>query len=201
MSWIRGKCRVKSEEEFMNPSVILDAFCNRAGTILAYVAMQLQKNKGGKSSAALAFENSSVDLSKASWAHAWYVGMKCFHDAVNNVQDSSLKVPLQNLFCLLGLSHLEEHGSELLESGYFSPDHMKLMRSCARKALLLIRPNAVALVDSWDFTDKYLNSALGRYDGNVYEALFESAKRSPLNKSDIAPGVKEHLLPLFKSQL
>ena len=105
------------------------------------------------------------------------------------------------MFCLLGLSHLEEHGSELLESGYFSPDHMKMIRSSSRKTLALIRPNAVALVDSWDFTDKYLNSALGRYDGNVYEALYENAKKSPLNKSDIAPGVKEYLLPRFKSQL
>ena len=45
-----------------------------------------------------------------------------------------------------------------------------------------IRPNAVALVDAFDFTDASLVSALGRKDGNVYEALFETTKRVSVNQ-------------------
>lgn len=47
-----------------------------------------------------------------------------------------------------------------------------------------IRPNAIGLVDSFDFTDRLLGSILGRYDGNVYENLYKWAKDSPLNKSE-----------------
>lgn len=49
-----------------------------------------------------------------------------------------------------------------------------------------LRPEAVALVDAFDFHDKALNSILGRYDGNVYEHMFEWAKRSPLNKTEVS---------------
>lgn len=40
-----------------------------------------------------------------------------------------------------------------------------------------------------------LNSALGRYDGKVYESLYLSAKNSPLNDQDPFPGYHEHLKP------
>jgi acyl-CoA oxidase len=46
-----------------------------------------------------------------------------------------------------------------------------------------IRPNAVKLVDAWAMPDYILDSALGRYDGKVYEDLFNRAHRlNPLNK-------------------
>jgi len=34
-----------------------------------------------------------------------------------------------------------------------------------------IRPDAVALVDAFDFPDNILNSSIGRFDGNIYESL------------------------------
>jgi len=48
-----------------------------------------------------------------------------------------------------------------------------------------LRPNAVALVDAFDYPDRLLNSCLGRYDGNVYEALYEYAKDSTLNQHQV----------------
>jgi hypothetical protein len=45
------------------------------------------------------------------------------------------------------------------------------------------------------FPDNVLNSALGRRDGNVYEALYAGAKASPLNRVDPFPGYAEHLRP------
>lgn len=55
-----------------------------------------------------------------------------------------------------------------------------------KELLALIRPNAVALVDSFDFSDSMLGSVLGRYDGNVYENMFEWSKKSPLNKTQVS---------------
>ena len=48
-----------------------------------------------------------------------------------------------------------------------------------------LRPNAVGLVDAFDYPDRMLNSCLGRYDGQVYEALYEYAKRSSLNRNEV----------------
>ena len=39
----------------------------------------------------------------------------------------------------------------------------------------------IALTDAFDFSDRVLNSALGRSDGRVYEALYHAAKNSALN--------------------
>ena len=51
--------------------------------------------------------------------------------------------------------------------------------------LLTCRPEAVALVDAFDYSDFVLNSSLGRYDGNVYEALFKYAQKAALNDRQV----------------
>lgn len=50
------------------------------------------------------------------------------------------------------------------------------------QTLLAIRPNAVSIVDAFAIPDVLLGSPLGAYDGNVYEKLYEEAKKSPLNQ-------------------
>lgn len=67
--------------------------------------------------------------------------------------------------------------------------------------LARIRPNAVAIVDGFDFHDRVLSSALGAYDGNVYERLFQEAQKSPLNQEPVNKSFHEHLKPLMKSNL
>ena len=52
------------------------------------------------------------------------------------------------------------------------------------------------LTDAFEFPDNALNSALGRHDGNVYEALYASAIANPLNKKQVFAGyahLKQHL--------
>merc|ERR1712178_376997 len=51
-----------------------------------------------------------------------------------------------------------------------------------------IRPDAVALVDAFGTSNAQLGSTLGRYDGDVYEAIYEEAKKSPLNQSEVMIG-------------
>ena len=47
------------------------------------------------------------------------------------------------------------------------------------------RQEAVPLVDAFDIPDTVLNSALGRYDGDVYRHLYEWALKAPRNKSEV----------------
>lgn len=82
---------------------------------------------------------------------------------------------------------------DLVQSFFFSPLKAGILTSAqitqvnqhVKELLAVIRPNAVALVDSFDFHDVHLGSVLGRYDGNVYENMFEWAKKSPLNKTQV----------------
>ena len=73
-----------------------------------------------------------------------------------------------------------------LQDGYMSSQQLDLANSRMLDLLGLVRPNAVALVDAFDFPDRVLGSVLGRYDGNVYENLMKFAEASPLNKHDVS---------------
>lgn len=67
--------------------------------------------------------------------------------------------------------------------------------------LAQIRPNAVGIVDGFDIPDGILCSALGAYDGNVYERLYAEAQKSPLNKANDNKAFHLYLKPFLKSNL
>lgn len=69
------------------------------------------------------------------------------------------------------------------------------------KCLHKIRPNAVAIVDGFDIHDRILDSTLGSYDGNVYERIFEAAKKNPLNHEPVNKSFHMYLKPFMKSNL
>ena len=64
-----------------------------------------------------------------------------------------------------------------------------------------IRPNAVALVDAFNYTDHFLGSTLGRYDGNVYPALYAEALKDPLNDTVVPDGYHEFIRPVLKQTI
>lgn len=65
-----------------------------------------------------------------------------------------------------------------------------------------VRKVAVSLVDAFDFRDEILNSALGCWDGNVYQRLFDMAAKSPLNQKPLhKESFERSLKPLLKSHL
>ena len=48
------------------------------------------------------------------------------------------------------------------------------------------RPDAVPLVDAFDFHDEALATAIGTYDGHAYERLLLAAQDSQLNQADVS---------------
>lgn len=73
-----------------------------------------------------------------------------------------------------------------LQNCILTSDQMGILLTRRVELLAYLRPNAVALVDSFDFPDRILNSCLGRYDGQVYDALYEYAKSSSLNQHQVS---------------
>ncbi|KAH8408982.1 hypothetical protein KR009_004805, partial [Drosophila setifemur] len=67
--------------------------------------------------------------------------------------------------------------------------------------LAALRPNALALVDGFDFHDRVLGSTLGCHDGRVYERLMEEARRNPLNQEPVNSSFHNHLLPMMRGKL
>jgi acyl-CoA oxidase len=143
-----------------------------------------------------------VDCIRAAKAHGQLVLLRTFVDAADGAErtgqlrGASVAV-LRQLAALFGLTLLEAAAGELLEDGYMAGAQAAALRAAQRAHLALLRPNAVALVDAFGFTDYELNSALGRQDGDVYRSLLEMAQGSPLNESEEGPAWEAVLKPVM----
>jgi len=129
--------------------------------------------------------NSNAVLSyKASECHSLYIMAKNFVDAIeSSIPDQNVRAAMERLFELMVMQQVVENPGDWIDL----LDSKLVAHARARVAVLLvdIRPDAVALVDGFGISDEQLNksSTLGRYDGNVYEAIYAEARRCPLNQN------------------
>ncbi|GAX26242.1 acyl-CoA oxidase [Fistulifera solaris] len=177
-----------------NLDVHYHAFRHRAAVLLVRVASYLQEHSDKMEQA---WNDALLDMAKASAAYAQFLLLRNF---VQGIESSSLgpaeTAVLKDLARLFGLYWMEQNLGDWLEDNYFTAEHAQQIRAGVLQLLGRIRPNAVALVDARDISDFRLKSALGRYDGNVYPAIMEAARRDPLNQHEIGPGY-EHLKKLI----
>ena len=108
---------------------------------------------------------------------------------------------LKNLCYIYALHLIHKHLGDFLSTNTITPEQASLANNQLRSLYSQLRPNAVALVDAFDYTDHYLGSVLGRYDGNVYPKLFEEALKDPLNDSVVPDGYHEYIRPFIKQHL
>ncbi|CAE7709557.1 Acox2, partial [Symbiodinium necroappetens] len=110
---------------------------------------------------------------------------------------------LENCCHLFSLWWMQEGVGDFLQSGYLTAQQAGLLRSAVRRLLPVLRVDAIPLVDAWGHSDHSLNSALGRRDGRVYEALWESAqaKMNPMNTEEVTPAFRESIYPWRRSRL
>ncbi|XP_051036861.1 peroxisomal acyl-coenzyme A oxidase 1 isoform X3 [Phodopus roborovskii] len=175
---------------------LTEAYKLRAARLVEIAAKNLQTHMSHRKSKEVAWNLTSVDLVRASEAHCHYVAVKLFSDKLPKIQDRAAQAVLRNLCFLYSLYGISHKGGDFLEANIITTAQMSQVNSRILELLTLIRPNAVALVDAFDFKDMTLGSILGRYDGNVYENLFEWAKKSPLNKTEVHESYYKHLKPL-----
>ena len=102
---------------------------------------------------------------------------------------------MYNLVSLYALTVIEDNIGDFLKEDYFNKLQIKYISNEIKRLLKKIRPNAVTLVDSFGFDDYFLNSALGRYDGDVYNELYDWVKKAPMNNSIYGLGYNDLLKP------
>jgi len=79
-----------------------------------------------------------------------------------------------------------------------SGDFTRSLRMAISRLCVELLPNAVGLSDAFAFSDWELDSALGVYDGKVYEALWNRAQAEPLNQTEVPEGYAEFVKPLLQ---
>ncbi|VDL80868.1 unnamed protein product [Nippostrongylus brasiliensis] len=164
----------------------------------AFRAFDILKKHQSETSAEEGWNRTSIELCKASRMHVRLYLVRNFLEKVALAPTASLRAPLTDLTRLYASDLIISSQGEFMKSGYMSETQIEGIRSGLYHSLAKLRPNAVLLVDSWDFDDVELHSVLGRRDGNVYPALLEWAQKSQLNKTEVLPTFEKYLGPMMK---
>ncbi|RFU31961.1 hypothetical protein B7463_g4381, partial [Scytalidium lignicola] len=164
-------------------TAILHAFQRRAAylTFKVYEAREVRKES---------YNSLLIDFHKLSRAHSQMILVTNFHNALQSNHNMShfLKETLKDLYRLFSLSTIENESREFYNAGAVSNEQLDGLSQKILELMKRIRPHAVPLVDAWALPDYLLDSALGRYDGRVYEDLFNRAHRlNPLNRVTFNP--------------
>ncbi|CAH2302138.1 peroxisomal acyl-coenzyme A oxidase 1 isoform X2 [Pelobates cultripes] len=176
--------------------MLVEAYKQRAAWSVAGASKRVNSDlKRGKRKED-AWNKNSVDLVQASQAHCHYVVVRLFTAKLSEPHDAAALRILSSLCLLYTLHGISRNSGDFLQAGLLSALQIEQVHQRVKDLLAVIRPNAVALVDAFDYTDAQLGSVLGRYDGNVYENMFEWAKKSPLNKTQVHASYHKYLKPL-----
>ncbi|XP_042411979.1 peroxisomal acyl-coenzyme A oxidase 1-like [Zingiber officinale] len=195
---MQSKCDVLTAEDWLKPSVILEAFEARA----IRMAVKCAKDISQFPSQEDGFHELSADLMEAAIAHCQLIIVSKFIDKVQeDIQGRGVKEVLQILCSVYALSLVHKHLGDFITTGYITPKQGALANEKLRSQYSQLRLNAVALVDAFNYTDHYLGSILGRFDGNVYPNLYEAAWNDPLNDSVVPDGYHEYIKPLIQQKL
>ncbi|XP_043570260.1 peroxisomal acyl-coenzyme A oxidase 1 isoform X2 [Chiloscyllium plagiosum] len=177
-------------------SSLVEAYQLRAANLVEAAARNYRMELGRRKNKEEAWNSTSIDLVRASGAHCHYVVVKLFAAKLSEITDTAIHDVLSTLCLMYALYGISKNSGDFLHAGILNDLQISHVHQRVKELLAMIRPNAVALVDAFDYPDAVLASVLGRYDGNVYEHMFEWAKRSPLNKTEVHQSFYKYLKPL-----
>lgn len=179
-----------------SPQTLIEDF-EQAARRQLFFAYDLLKENEKTYSPEEAWHKTGVELCKASRLHVKAYLIKNYFNYVSQCTDPQIRPVLEQLGKLYALDSIQASFGHFAVGNYYSDDQHKALRLGIYTLLAKIRPNAIAIVDSFDFSDRELNSVLGRRDGNVYENLLAWAQSNPFNKSDISSAYLKHLKPMM----
>ncbi|KAF1809369.1 acyl-CoA oxidase [Eremomyces bilateralis CBS 781.70] len=179
--YLKTRNTYKPKELVINGQYIdkamMEAFEWRAAdlTYRAYEARVVQK-KG--------WTSLLVQLHRLSNAYSESFLVSNFHRAlVHSSLSQAAQRVMRDMYRLFALSTMDADARTFQSCNAASSGSLDQLPDTIQQLMLQIRPHAVKVVDAWSIPDYVLDSALGRYDGKVYEDLYDRAHRqNPLNR-------------------
>ncbi|XP_063239947.1 probable peroxisomal acyl-coenzyme A oxidase 1 [Bacillus rossius redtenbacheri] len=149
-----------------------------------------------------AWNMTSIELAQCAEAHCRCLLASTFLDTLKSLEISdSLRSVLTHLCELYAVYWLLQKSGDFLRFSAVTAQDIDHAQRWLEQLLAAVRPDAVGVVDGFDICDEVLSSALGVYDGRVYERLFEEAAKSPLNKDPVNQSFHQYLKPFLKSNM
>ncbi|KAM9185557.1 LOW QUALITY PROTEIN: peroxisomal acyl-coenzyme A oxidase 2, partial [Dugong dugon] len=179
---VLARCPTQQAANFLCPEVYTTAWAHMAARLIRDSVHHLQTLTQSGANRQEAWSQTTVLHVQAAKAHCYYITVKSFTHALEELENEpAIQQALKRLCDLYALHGILTNAGDFLHDGFLSGAQADMARTAYLDPLPLIRKDAILITDAFDFTDQCLNSALGCYDGNVHERLFEWAQRSPRN--------------------
>ncbi|XP_073251487.1 peroxisomal acyl-coenzyme A oxidase 1-like [Porites lutea] len=195
-------CPATKACEFLDPKVQRRIYQDRTTSEVKSLAEKLQDKVISGMDSIDAWNDTSIDLVRCAKDYSHCVMVIFLLESIEKLSGISqnLRTVLKSLADLFVLHGITENSGSFIEPGILNEKQLQTVRQQVYSLINQLRPEAVALVDAFDYSDFVLNSPLGRYDGNVYEALFKYAQKAALNDRQVQPAYYKYLRPLMQSQ-
>ncbi|XP_033105517.1 peroxisomal acyl-coenzyme A oxidase 1-like [Anneissia japonica] len=190
---------ITSSHMWTSLPVLLSIFKNRSYKLVMAVGQKMAGLFAQGKSPGQAWNGCLVDLVNCGEAHMQYFVLSSFVDSLQSIKTTpTIQATLTNLCCLFGLYYITQHRADFMIDGYLTQDQIMQGNEEYLKLLAAVRPEAVSLVDAFDYRDECIHSTLGCYDGNAYQRLYEFAKKGERNKSPVHETYHKYLVPLMR---
>ncbi len=169
-----------------------------ATQMICAAAKSLMENTGKSNMKDAWDKKAGIKLIDAARSHIDFFTFRAFCEKIENeVKSMNLQESLKKLCALYGIEKLLAFPVGLAETGYLNSKQFIMLRERKEWLLEEVRKDAIGLVDAFDYPDNTLQSALGLYDGNVYETLMDWVKNSnDFNRHDWSETWEKHIKAL-----
>ncbi|KAF9897176.1 hypothetical protein BX616_006058, partial [Lobosporangium transversale] len=188
------RCSVQDASDWLKPEVQLAAFEHRAGRLVSTLALAASQEN-------VIWSDLNIECWRLNHAQSEYVIASCAIESLSLAKDEDMSSGtmhvLKRLSDLFALHTIHTSLSDYLEDYYISPNQCQLLRQQIKSLLTALADDVVGLVDAFDFPDQLLNSALGSYDGDAYQRLWDTAQKQKINQTEVVDGYKEYIVPIL----
>lgn len=101
-----------------------------------------------------------LSLVRAGIIHAIFTMHSFFIQDVIKIQQNDLKTVMKKLSILWGIEKLIERSSDVYVTGVLTPEAFQLLNKKREALLKELRPEALALVEAFEYSDNMLESAI-----------------------------------------
>ncbi|KAH8824859.1 acyl-CoA dehydrogenase/oxidase [Flagelloscypha sp. PMI_526] len=166
------------------PQTLLMVYRHRASRMLQECSEALRVGSMARAHEEV-WNDTMMELIAAARAHIQLAVLEAFIRHVSDIKDPHVHRVMKHLCDLYALSDIENPAASgslgFFEDGFLSHVQLREIRRIVRLKHEILIPEAVGLVDAWNFSDASLQSAVGQKDGNAYERVMGWTRQLPIN--------------------
>ncbi|CAD8212955.1 unnamed protein product [Paramecium pentaurelia] len=169
---------------------------------LISVAKKIKDSMGtGKNFQQIWNEVVGVQLLSVAQRYAEYFTYLVFQEYISNA-NPQVKEILQQLCDLYSLQVILDNPNTLIESGRINVEQFKQLNETKIELLNKLKPQALGLVEAFNFSDNALRTCIGCHDGKPYEYIYEWAtKENSVNIKGVPQAVNDLMGTKIKARL